>query len=67
MPTSTLTSKGQITLPRAIRERLGVKQGDRVGAGRPDSCQGGVKAVRLQLTFRAFPDADSSPRQVVPR
>ncbi len=30
MPTSTLTSKGQITLPRALRERLGVKQGDRV-------------------------------------
>lgn len=30
MPTSTLTSKGQITLPRAVRERLGVKQGDRV-------------------------------------
>jgi len=30
MPSSTLTSKGQITLPRAVRERLGVKQGDRV-------------------------------------
>lgn len=30
MPSSTLTSKGQITLPRAIRERLGLKQGDQV-------------------------------------
>lgn len=30
MATSTLTSKGQITLPRVVRERLGVKQGDRV-------------------------------------
>ena len=30
MPTSTLTSKGQITVPRAVRERLGMKQGDRL-------------------------------------
>jgi len=30
MPSSTLTSKGQITLPRAVRERLGLKQGDRL-------------------------------------
>ncbi|MGH9360943.1 MAG: AbrB/MazE/SpoVT family DNA-binding domain-containing protein [Thermoanaerobaculia bacterium] len=30
MPASTLTSKGQLTLPKAIRERLGVREGDRV-------------------------------------
>jgi antitoxin PrlF len=30
MPTSTLTSKGQITVPRVVRERLGMKQGDRL-------------------------------------
>jgi AbrB family looped-hinge helix DNA binding protein len=30
MPSSTLTSKGQITVPRAVRERLGMKQGDRL-------------------------------------
>jgi antitoxin PrlF len=28
--TSTISSKGQITVPLEIRERLGVKQGDRV-------------------------------------
>ena len=28
--TSRLTSKGQITVPQEIRERLGLKQGDRV-------------------------------------
>lgn len=29
MSTTTLTSKGQITLPKAIRDRLALKQGDR--------------------------------------
>ena len=28
MPTSTLTSKGQITVPKAIRERFGLLEGD---------------------------------------
>jgi AbrB family looped-hinge helix DNA binding protein len=28
MPTSTLTSKGQITLPKAVRQRLRVHAGD---------------------------------------
>ena len=30
MATATLTSKGQITLPKAVRERLGVEAGDKV-------------------------------------
>ena len=30
MAISTLTSKGQITIPRAVRERLGIRQGDRL-------------------------------------
>lgn len=30
MSTATVTSKGQITLPKAVRDRLGVKAGDRV-------------------------------------
>lgn len=30
MPASTITSKGQITLPKQIRERLQVAPGDRI-------------------------------------
>ncbi len=30
MPTATITSKGQLTLPKAIRDRLRVGPGDRV-------------------------------------
>jgi len=30
MATATLTSKGQITLPKPVREHLGIHEGDRV-------------------------------------
>ncbi|WP_082661922.1 AbrB/MazE/SpoVT family DNA-binding domain-containing protein [Terracidiphilus gabretensis] len=30
MPSATITSKGQITLPIEVRRRLGLKQGDKV-------------------------------------
>ncbi len=30
MPTSTLTSKGQTTIPKAVRRHLGLKPGDKI-------------------------------------
>ena len=30
MPSAKLTSKGQITIPQEVRERMGVSEGDRV-------------------------------------
>ena len=30
MPTSTVTQKGQVTIPKEIRDHLGVKEGEKV-------------------------------------
>lgn len=31
MPSSKITSKGQVTIPKAVREALGLDMGDRIG------------------------------------
>ena len=42
MPTATLTSKGQVTIPVEVREQLGLKTGDRLEF----RVRGGEAAVR---------------------
>ena len=72
MPSSTLTSKGQLTLPKVIRERLKVHTGDtvdfivgddgdiRVRAGTHD-----VKDLRGILQQRQRASLDLSPARDV--
>ena len=49
MPTSTITSKGQITLPRAVRQALGLGIGDKVDFV---EVEGGFKLVPLRKDVR---------------
>lgn len=51
MPTSTLTSKGQITLPLAVCRALDLKTGDRVDFV---PVPGGYKLVPLRTDIRAL-------------
>jgi len=47
MATATITSKGQITLPREVREALGVGTGDRVEfVAEPDGVYRVIAATR---------------------
>ena len=45
MATATLTSKGQITIPVAVREKLGLRTGDRVEFVELDSGEFALKAA----------------------
>ncbi len=49
MPTSTLTSKGQITLPKAIRDRLGVETGDEIDFVANERGDIVVRAVAVEI------------------
>lgn len=49
MPTSTLTSKGQITLPKAVREALDLRTGDQVEFVRDISGDFRLRATRADV------------------
>lgn len=51
MPTSTVTSKGQITLPRAVRQALELNAGDKVDFV---AVEGGFKLVPLWKDVRTL-------------
>lgn len=51
MSTSTLTSKGQITLPRDVRQALGLGVGDKVDFV---EVEGGFKIVPLRKDVRGL-------------
>ena len=49
MPTAKLTSKGQITIPREVREALGVHTGDRLAFRLNDDGTAVVEAEKVEL------------------
>jgi AbrB family looped-hinge helix DNA binding protein len=46
MAVATLTSKGQVTIPKEIRERLGVDRGDRIEFSTGESGEVVLRAAR---------------------
>lgn len=52
MEVATLTSKGQLTIPVAVRAKLNLQQGDKVVFLEDDSPNGGVRILNASaLTF----------------
>jgi antitoxin PrlF len=51
MATSTVTSKGQITLPRSVRQALGLSAGDKVDFV---PMEGGFKLMPLRRDIRTL-------------
>lgn len=62
MSAATLTSKGQITLPRAVRQRLGVGAGDRLEFIETD---GGYLVVPATRDVQALKGIVPRPRRPV--
>jgi len=52
MTTATLTSKGQITMPQAVRQTLGLQTGDKVDFVPDDA--GGFKVIALRKDVKAL-------------
>ena len=49
MPTATLTSKGQVTIPKAVREALRIDSGDQIDFVFTDRGDVLVRAVNLDV------------------
>jgi AbrB family looped-hinge helix DNA binding protein len=49
MPISTVSSKGQITIPKEIRDEMGLKPGDRVNVFKDKTGQLSVRAMNTDF------------------
>ena len=49
MPTATLTTKGQVTIPLEVREGLGLKAGDRIERAVLDASEKLLNAIALYV------------------
>ena len=63
MTKATLTSKGQITIPKEVRERLGVETGDRLEFVEQE--RGVYKVVAATRDVRHLKGLVPKPRQLV--
>jgi antitoxin PrlF len=45
MPKATVTSKGQVTLPKTVRDQLGLRTGDRISFGEVTGNKVTIEAV----------------------
>ncbi len=63
MEVSTMTSKGQITIPVVVRAKLNLQQGDKVVFIEDDHPNGGVRIVNASaLTFNQGGEAVAEKR-----
>jgi len=59
MPTSTISSRGQVTIPKEIRDQLGLKPGDRVNFVKDRTGRISLKAFHKD--FRSLKGSVKSP------
>lgn len=63
MPSAVLTSKGQITIPKEVREALGVESGDRLEF--VQTAKGGYEVIAASRDVRELKGMIGRPRRAV--
>ena len=63
MASATVTSKGQITLPKTVRERLGIEAGDRLEFVESEQ---GFLVVAATRDIRSLKGIVGAPKKPVP-
>ena len=59
MPRSTVTSKGQVTIPKEVRDQMGLKPGDRIDFVKDKAGRFSLKAINTD--FRSLRGIIKSP------